>query len=48
MSNMLDLLEAGVPFTLLMDLFGDDAPHSRDLYLNELDDASWVPARTVA
>jgi hypothetical protein len=35
------LLRAGVPLTLLIDL-ADDDPHSRDRYVGEGGDASWL------
>ncbi|MDQ1702877.1 MAG: hypothetical protein QOF57_2129 [Frankiaceae bacterium] len=42
MPNMLDLLDAGVPVTLLLDLFSADAPESRVLYAEETADTHWL------
>ena len=41
MSTMLEMLEARVPVTLLMDLFGE-APDSRPLYADERADTGWA------
>ncbi|MDQ1681693.1 MAG: hypothetical protein QOC60_1780 [Frankiaceae bacterium] len=40
MSTM-DMLEARVPITLLLDLFGE-APDSRQLYADERADTGWA------
>ena len=39
----LQLLESGIPLTLLLDLASD--PRSHDLYRNEDPDLDWVPLR---
>ena len=39
------LLRAGVPLTLLYDVFYDAPPDSQDIYTSEPADASWlIPA----
>ena len=42
MPTMLDFLDAGVPVTLLLDLFDTDAPRSHDLYASERADTRWL------
>jgi hypothetical protein len=37
-----DLLAAGVPLTLLLDLVDEAGPHSQSHYTAEGGDASWV------
>lgn len=37
-----DLLAAGVPLTLLLDLAEDGGPHSREHYAREGGDLSWL------
>lgn len=36
------LLEAGIPLTLLMDLADPAGPHSHDVYVAEPADLSWL------
>lgn len=40
-----DLLAAGVPLTLLLDLGESTGPHSQERYSDEPADLSWVPHR---
>ena len=42
-----DLLAAGVPLTLLLDLGESTGPHSEERYSAEPADLSWVPHRDV-
>ena len=44
MPNMMEMMKAGVPVTLLLDVLGGHAPDSRRLYVSETVDTSWVRA----
>ena len=41
MSTMMDMLDAKIPVTLLLDLFGE-APDSRQMYADERADTAWT------
>jgi hypothetical protein len=41
-AGVMDLLGAGIPLSLLMDLVDAGGPHSRDLIVHEVGDSSWL------
>ncbi len=41
-TSVMDLLAAGIPLSLLMDLADEGGPQSRDLVEHESGDASWL------
>ncbi|MDX6207229.1 MAG: hypothetical protein QOE76_4085 [Frankiales bacterium] len=41
-TGVMELLGAGIPISLLMDLVDAGGPQSRDLVDNEVGDASWL------
>ena len=41
-TGVMDLLAAGIPLSLLIDLVDAGGPHSRDLVDHETGDASWL------
>jgi hypothetical protein len=41
-AGVMDLLAAGIPLSLLMDLADAEGPHSRDLAVHEGGDAAWL------
>ena len=42
--DVMDLLESGVPLTLLIDLLDERGPASQTLYRDEPADISWLAA----
>jgi hypothetical protein len=41
-TGVMDLLAAGIPISLLMDLVDAGGPQSRDLVVHEIGDSSWL------
>jgi hypothetical protein len=48
MPDVMDMLEHGVPLTLLIDLLGEQGPASMTLYRTEPADTTWVKRSAAA